>query len=161
MNEPIILIDNATLITLVTILTSTLVTVISNVYSLRIRKVEIKTQSMQKQFDLYYTEKSNTFKEFVSVSSSLVLNINDGDIFDKVLSATHKAMLMCNEENKTLLKDFAEFVDARLFSGTKPTIEWRTSYWNKLSEVTLSLNNELDSTSDLISPKRRKCTKSQ
>lgn len=162
MNEPVtVLIDNATLITLVTITTSTLITVITSLYSLHIRKVELKVQTQQKQFDLYYTEKSNAFREFVAISSSLVININDGNIFDKVLSATHKAMLLCNEENKPLLKDFAEFVDNRLFTSEKPTSEWRSSYWDKLSTVTLSLNKELRSTSNLISSKRKKCTKSQ
>ena len=145
--------DSSTIIALVTVVTSSLVTVVTNLYSLHIRKTELKVQIAQSQYNLLYSEKAKAFKEFVSVSSSLVININVGNNYELVLSSAHKALLLCNDKNKFLLNDFISYVDCRLFSGEKPDSAWRHSYWEKLSALTCSLNEELQAASLLLSTK--------
>lgn len=139
-----------TLIALITIISSTLITLVSNIYSLHIRKTELKVQTFQNLYNIHYSEKAKAFKEFVSVSSSLVINITEDNNYELVLSSAHKALLLCNSKNKELLNDFIAYVDERLFSREKPTDSWRHSYWEKLSVLTQSLNEELQEASSLL-----------
>lgn len=141
---------NSAIITIVTVLSSSLITIVSNLYSLHIRKVELKVQTAQNQYSLLYAEKATAFKEFVSTSSSLIVNIDSGNNYELVLCSAHKALLLCNNQNKSLLNDFISFVDCRLFDNAKPDAAWRHLYWEKLSILTCSLNEELQSASHLL-----------
>lgn len=151
--------DSATIVAIVSVIGSVLTVFITVIFSSKNLKMELENQSKQKQFDLYYSEKSKVFEDFATAASTLVTNINQGKRYDDLYTSAHKSMLLCNTENKLLLKCLVSYVNEMLMNGGQPSKEWEFTYLEKLSLITLSLNEELSATANLIAPKRKWYTK--
>lgn len=148
-------IDSTTIVAIISVIGSVLTVFITVIFSSKNLKMELENQSRQRQFDLYYSEKSKVFEEFATAASTLVTNIKQGERYDNLYASAHKSMLLCNIENKILINGLISYVNEMLMNGGQPSTDWEFTYLEKLSLIILSLNEELSATANLIAPKHK------
>lgn len=138
------------IIALIALLSPICVAIINNVHHTKIKKMELKNQMEQKQFEIYYSDKVKAFTNLTSYAGKLITEIKDGNSYANIFINFHNALLLCNSKNQMLIVDFVTFVNTQLMSSQKPTKDWEAEYLSKLSALSISLNNELCSTADNI-----------
>lgn len=136
------------------------VSIINNKHQAKIRKLELEhdtharqlelyNQAIAKQFDVYYADKREAFSEFVKNAGVYSMGKQSTRDYECLHSALEKALLFCNVENQTLMINFLNYVDTDAFGGGFSQGE-RTTYSKYLTEISLSLNKELESTKPVI-----------
>lgn len=138
------------IIALVALVSPIIVAIINNIHHTKIRKLELESQMEQRQFDVYYSDKVKAFTNLTNSGGTLITEIGNGNSYRDIYIHFHNALLLCNEENQSLIIEFVEFVNKQLMSAEKPSHEWELEYLYKLSALTVSLNNELCTTADSI-----------
>lgn len=141
------------------ILSSILVAIINNKYQTKIRKMELdhaehmhqldlQQQFTIRQFDIYYADKKKAFSDFATEAGNYAFNTQNTHSYNSLHSAIDKALLFCNAENQIMLCDFLKYADS--IFGQPFSFEDRYAYSQTLNKVSLSLNNELQSTKPVI-----------
>lgn len=145
------------------ILSSILVAIINNKYQSKIRKMELEhaeymhqldlhQQSTIRQFDIYYADKKKAFSDFAAEAGNYAFNTQSAHSYNALHSSIAKALLFCNTENQIMLCDFLKRADD--IFGKPFSLDDRYAYSQVLNKVSLSLNNELQSTKPVIQSKR-------
>lgn len=140
----------AIILSFVAFISPIFVAVINNAHNTKIKKLELINQMEQRQFDVYYSDKAKAFANLINSAGTLITEIGSGNSYKNIYIYFYNALLLCNEENQSLIIQLVEFVNKQLMSGEKPTHEWELEYLSKLSALTVSLNNELCTTADSI-----------
>lgn len=138
------------IIALVAFIPPIFVAIFNNIHHTKIRKLELEKQMEQRQFDVYYSDKVKAFTNLTNSGGTLITEIGNGNSYRDIYIHFHNALLLCNQENQSLIIQLIEFVNKQLMSAEKPSHEWELEYLSKLSALTVSLNNELCTTADSI-----------
>lgn len=149
------------IIALVTILVSLISTILNiwlNVWS---KKHDTEFQTSQKQFELYYSEKSKIFEDFVAKAPLIITYKESLDRYDSYYTSALKVILFCGTKPRDLINKLLSFTNTALLNGMKVDRTWETSYLQQLSDITMLLNEELKATSDVLFTKPRRYTRLQ
>lgn len=136
------------------------VAIINNRHQAKLRKMELEHDAYIKQLDLqhqatirqsdiYYSDKKSAFSEFVQYAGAFSIGRNDSNLYQKLRSSIDGALLFCNEFNQILLIDFQKYIDSEVYCSSYGSSE-RLEYSKLLSEISLSLNRELEDTKPVI-----------
>lgn len=115
----------------------------------RIMELELQQQSVVKQFDIYYVDKRESFSDFVKQAGQFSMSKQSVKHYELLHSAIDTCLLFCNSSNQQRLCEFQQYIDNQVFGATYTIVE-RTSYSQKLNEISLALNQELESTKPII-----------
>lgn len=140
-----------------------LVAIINNRHHTRIRKLELEYDKNMKQLDLnnqatirqadiYYADKKQVFTEFINASCNLYIHSNGRESYDHFIASLNRAILFCNSQNQEKLKNFLSFINNEIYCKdifNNPTCVER------LFDLSLSLNHELELTKPVIDCKSR------
>lgn len=147
------------IIAIATIVASLISVIVNSLITILSKKIDSKTQLRQRQFELYYLEKSKVFEDFVAKASLLPTNKKYIDTYDAYYASALKAYLLCNPQSQKLIKNLLTFTNTALLNGMKVDKDWEVSYLEQLSHITSSLNDELKAISYLVDPKNKRYTR--
>ncbi len=142
------------------------VAIINNSHNARIKKIELEhdkqlrhidlqQQALMRQTDIYYADKKEAFSEFAKCAGLFSMRRQNSNDYESLHSSIDKALLFCNADNQANLCRFQKYIDAQVF-GTGYSPSERTEYSERLNELSLSLNRELESTKPVIDCECRK-----
>lgn len=149
------------IIAVVSVLVTFVATVLNIGFNIWSKKHDSRMQITQKQFELYYAEKSKIFEEFVTNASLLHTNIKLAERYDIYYSSALKASLLCRPTSQQLIKKLLSFTNDALLNGMDVDKAWEVCYLNQVSEITVLLGEELKATSDILIAKPKRYTKLQ
>ena len=149
------------IIAIVSILVSLISAILNIVFNIWSKKHDSKMQIVQRQFELYYAEKSRVFGEFTTNASLLHTDIHSGERYGLYYSSALKVSLLCNATSQQLIKKLLAYTNDALLNGMNVDKAWEVCYLNQVSEITVLLGEELKATSGILFTRPRRCTKWQ
>ncbi|WP_302327699.1 hypothetical protein [Enterocloster lavalensis] len=111
----------------------------------KLKQMEQLQQLTEKQFEIYYTDKKSAFSDFCQSAGVFSMGKQSNHDYEALHSALNRAMLFCNSNNQTDLRNFLAYVNQDVF-GHGYSLSERESYSARLTDIILSLNAELEST---------------
>lgn len=142
--------DNTTLIALAGIIATFSTSLVANIHSVKMLKTELNNQCKQKQFELYYSEKSKVFEEFASKAPLLPTDKSSVNKYDMYYASALKVALLCDAETQILINALLNFTNTALLNGMQVDKNWEINYLEQVSKITFLLNKELKSISNII-----------
>lgn len=136
-------------------------TVLNIVFNIWSKKHDAKMQSVLKQFELYYEEKSKIFEEFTINASLLHTHIKSVERYDLFYSSALKTSLLCSHASQKLIKKLLSYTNEALLTGMNVDKSWEVCFLNQVSDITFLLGKELKETSDILITKPKRYTKLQ
>lgn len=115
----------------------------------KLRRLDLQQQATIRQSDIYYMDKKQAFSDFINAASEFSIYKRTRDTYKELENALNRALLFCNVETRQLLLDFLSHVDSTLFSDDL-SLQVRQEYNKLLTELSIRLNQELESTKPVI-----------
>ena len=136
------------------------VAIINNSHHARIKKLELEHvkgvrcldilyQASIRQMDIYYADKKNAFENFAKCAGNFSLSRNNPNAYEALHSSIDKAFLFCCAKNQNRLFEFMCFIDTEIF-GSNTSKDSRNVYSQRLHDILLALNLELEATKPVI-----------
>lgn len=144
-------------------LSPVVVSIINNKHHTEIRKMELKhnetirfydiqQQLSTRQSDIYYADKKEAFSKLLKVAGTYLSNTKNSIFYSNLLSALQECMLFCSSKNQALLIEFLDYAESIYYSDFSSNI--RINYSKTLTNISIALNEELQSTKPVIDRKQ-------